>query len=352
MVDGSAACACQAFGTVPRMSAHLITADLQPLQGTVGERRGEEVLARQPAGTGTFVWVQVAKDGISTAQAADALARAAQADPACVGCAGLRDRGVRFVQWFSLPVEACGNAGALRRAGAHGRMQVLALSAGHQAVGPETVRAVHWRVRLVGAKAGDGFRRARILTDRLRTLGLPNRFHAARFGREGELARWGLLLLQGRRLPDRVRGGADAGRCLQAVQGWLFNRWLAGRTSLERLAGCVVGDLLRGNDGSEKLVEDVAHGRRRLECWEATVLGPCFGAGMAPCAGEAAAEEAQVLVQAGLEPDQVLRLRGGRRALRVQPQRLVMDVEGDDLILDCELPVEAYIDCLLEELIR
>jgi tRNA(Glu) U13 pseudouridine synthase TruD len=82
------------------------------------------------------------------------------------------------------------------------------------------------------------------------------------------------------------------------------------------------------------------------------VLGPLFGAGMIPATGEAGERELATLLDAGLSLAQVQQLHGARRALRVQPAKAMVDLDGQDLVVQCELPEEAAITTLLDELIK
>jgi tRNA(Glu) U13 pseudouridine synthase TruD len=73
---------------------------------------------------------------------------------------------------------------------------------------------------------------------------------------------------------------------------------------------------------------------------------------MTPVTGEAAERESATLLDAGLSLAQVQQLHGGRRALRIQPAKALVDFDGDDLVVHCELPEEAAITTLLDELIK
>lgn len=333
----------------------LVTSDLPGTGGVCwpADRACEEVLAKRPAGTGPHWWVRVERRSLATAQARAAVARAAGVPVEKVGFAGSRDRNGTGVQWFSVPADDVEHPGPLRRAGTQGKMRVLELTASHKPVEEATVARLRWRFRLRRAAADGGYLRGRAVMDRLRRNGVPAYVPLERFGREGAFAKWGRMLAQGKPLPRQVRAaGAEEGRCLRAFQEQLFDRWLAARVADGLLPSCLMGDLIQGRDGSVSLVEDVAAAQRRLDSWEAVVLGPLFGEGMRPAAGEAAAREAAVLAEAGVDAGEVSRLRGGRRAARVQPTSVLLDVDGEDLSLACELPVDAFVSPLLDELVK
>jgi tRNA pseudouridine13 synthase len=333
----------------------LVTHDLPGLAArcTPQDRACEEVLLKSPARTGDFHWLKVAKTNLGTQQVRAAIARSVQIDVEHVTCAGHRDRAGRCVQWFSVPMAVVDNPGPLRRAGVQGKMQVLELTASHKAVGPELVERLRWRLRLRGGARDGGYIKARALMDRLRLGGLPNYIAAERLGEDGSLAKWGRMLLDGKRLPAQVAAsGVDASRCLRAVQEWLFNRYLVQRVEAGLLGACLPGEVVRGSQGEITVVADPAHVEKRFASWEAVALGPLFGDGMRPAADEAAACEAAILEDAGLDEARVRRLRGDRRALRVQPAKAQIDPEGDDLTITCELPTDTYVTVLLDEFLR
>jgi tRNA pseudouridine13 synthase len=330
----------RATDDLPRLHARCATRD----------RTCEEVLLKAPARTGDHHWLKVAKTNLGTQQVRSAIARSVGIDAELVTCAGNRDRAGRCVQWFSVPAEAVDHPGPLRRAGVQGKMQVLELTASHKPVTPALVERLRWKLTLRGAAASDGYLAARRLLDRLRQVGSPNYVALERFGEGGSFARWGRMLLEGRRLPPQVAGaGIDGARCLRAAQEWLFNRYLAARVGDQLLTRCLPGEVVRGSRGEVAVVADPAHGEKRFASWEAVALGPLFGSGMLAAAGEAALREAAVLSAHELAPGQVVRLHGERRAIRFQPGKATVDPVGADLTLECELPTDAYVSELLAE---
>jgi tRNA pseudouridine13 synthase len=333
----------------------LATADLPGTGGSVpsGGRECEEVLAKQAAATGEHIWLRVAKEGLSTQQARAAVARAGAVAVERIGFAGNRDRVGRCVQWFSVPQALVENPGALKRAGTQGKMRVLEVTASHKPVDEQSVARLRWRLRVRGGAVGEGYQRGRAVLDRLRRGGLPNYVPFERFGKDGGYAKWGRLLAQGKRLPERVLdAGADAGRCLRAWQEQLFDRWLAHRVEEGLLGTCLEGEVVANRQGELATVAFREHVQKRMDSWEVSPLGPLFGAGMSSATGEAEARERAVLAEAGMDEASVSRLRGGRRAARAQPTSVLLDLDGADLLLTCELPTETYVSVLLDELIK
>ncbi|MBA3707569.1 MAG: tRNA pseudouridine(13) synthase TruD [Planctomycetes bacterium] len=328
------------------------------LPGTGGEsdasdRTCEEVLAKQPAATGEHLWLKVAKTGLGTQQARAAIARAGAVAIDFVECAGNRDRHGRSVQWFSVPAELVENPGALRRAGTQGKMSVLELTASHKPVTPDHVARLRWQVRIRGGNRDGGYHRAKAILDQLRRNGVPNFIPLSVFGRDGSFVKWGRMLLQGRRLPAQVTAtGVDEHRCLRALQESLFDRYLSQRVDDGLLATCLDGDLVENRQAEVSAVAFRDHVQKRMDSWEVVPLGPLFGAGLAKVAGEAASREEAILAAAELSVSALARLHGARRAIRVQPTSVLLDLEKDDLLLRCELPTEAYITVILDEIMK
>ena len=328
------------------------THDLPHLIGTCApqDRSCEEILLKSPARTGDHLWLKVAKTNLGTQQVRAAIARSVQIDVDLVSCAGNRDRSGRCIQWFSVPADAVEHPGPLRRAGAQGKMQVLELTASHKPVTPALVERLRWQVVLRRSAGDDGYLVARRLLDRLRLAGCPNYYASERFGAAGVFAKWGRMLLEGKRLPAAVTAsGVDASRCLRAGQEWLFNGYVATRLADGLLGACLPGEVIRGSRQDISVVDDQAHVEKRFASWEAVALGPLFGAGMVPAEGDAWAREEATLHAANLDATRLERLHGDRRAIRVQPGKASIDPDGPHLRLNVELPIDSYITVLLAE---
>jgi tRNA pseudouridine13 synthase len=328
-----------------RSSAHLPACG-----GRLVDASAEEVLAKKPAETGAHMWVKVQKEpGLGTNQVRQALARSVQISPELVSDAGNRERQGRFVQWFSLPLEPIDNPGPIKRAGAHGKMQVLKVTHSHKPFTAACVERIAWKFRLTGGNRDGGYQKAKAILDYLRTAGVPNYVPVARLGPDGQFVRWGKLVLRGERLPAAVTRGGEVtpGSCLKAVQDSLFNHWVETRMREGLLSRTVPGDVLQGRQGQPELVSDPGHADKRVATWEATVLGPLYGSGMITAEGEAKLRETAILDAADIPS--VGRLEGGRRPLRFQPQKAILDLDGEDLILSCELPTDASIQVLVQE---
>jgi tRNA pseudouridine13 synthase len=315
------------------------------------DRVCEEVLLRQPAQTGDFYWLQVEKRDISTGQVRSAIARSVKADDKLVGCAGNRDRYGRCIQWFSIPAEVVDHPGPLKRAGVAGKMSVLKVTSSHKPVSEDTVARLKWTCTLRDPTGSDSYGQAKAIMDCLRLRGLPN-YHPAHPNDDGSHARWGHDILQGKRLPKGIFEQIGRGRCLRAVQEALFNFYVSARISDKLCDVAIPGDILLDSQGVSSIVSDVAHAQKRIACWESLIMGPMFGAGMKKAGDDAAARELATLTAAELSEDNIQPLHGARRAIRVQPTKVVVDLAGKDIVVTCELPSETAVAVLLDELLK
>jgi len=297
----------------------------------------EELPLYPPCGEGAHTFVLVEKRLRTTEEVARELARAAAVPVRDVGYAGRKDRGAVARQWLSVPGLAPERARELEMEG----VRVLdavphrhKLRTGHLA-GNRFALRVREVDPAVAARAPAALAR---LVDR----GAPNRFGEQRFGRDGENAERGLALLRGGRMPrDRRR----ARFWVSALQARVFNEVLDRRPlALHRLE---TGDrAVVHASGGLFLVEDAAAEQSRADAFAISPTGPVFGTRMERPGGAPAAREEAVMAELGLEgnlrPPRGIRMRGGRRALRVRPEEARVEPASDGLWLHFRLPAGSY----------
>ena len=194
-----------------------LTGDLPGTGGTLrsrddGDFRVDEVPAYPPEGRGDHVFVHIEKRGLTTPQAADAIAGALGVRGADVGWAGMKDRHAITRQWLSLPPPCSPEvAAALTLDG----ISILA-AVRH----PHKLRTGHLRgnrftlaVRGVDGGARAAVRRAEAIAARLaQAPGCPNWYGAQRFGVAGDNAARGRALLAAAATGERRRGRGDGRR--------------------------------------------------------------------------------------------------------------------------------------------
>ena len=327
-----------------------LTADLPGIGGrlrcTEEDFQVEEIPAYQPDGSGDHVFAWIEKRGLPTPAAAERMARALGVSARDVGWAGMKDRHAVTRQLLSFPPPCTPEAvQALQVPGVAvlwARRHQHKLRTGH-------LRGNVFRIVVRGVSE-EAWWEARRRLEALRIRGMPNRFGSQRFGRDGDnAARAAVLLAGGATLRDR----RHARFLLSALQARVFNAVPAARRApldaLER------GDVaVLHASGGLFVVEDPEAERARLNTFALSATGPIFGTRTLAPRYAVAEREARICAAHGvpvpLRPPRGLRLRGGRRPLRVRPEDLSLERDGDAVALHFGLPRGSYATVLLEEL--
>jgi tRNA pseudouridine13 synthase len=299
-----------------------------------------------PAGEGVHTFVRVEKRGCTTEQVARALARLAGVRPGDVGYAGRKDRAALARQTLSVPGL---DPEALRGFAGEG-FRVLAAARHPHKLRTGQLRANRFElvVRGLDARQLDGAE-ARLAA--LVTRGMPNRFGAQRYGRDGRNPEAARALL------ERGEAGRDrraARFLLSALQAEVFDACLAARAlPLDALEAGEVAWLHAS--GACFVVEDAERDAPRAAAFEISATGPIFGMHLLAARGAAAERERAVLAAHGvperLRPPRGLRLRGARRPLRVRPDDACCEPAGEGALrLRFTLPPGSYATVLVDSL--
>jgi tRNA pseudouridine13 synthase len=309
----------------------------------------EELPAYLPGGEGEHLYLWVEKRGRDTREVVRALAAALGVEEGEVGVAGMKDRHAVTRQLLSVPARGEARLGDFSLEGVRvlwARRHGNKLRTGH-------LRGNRFRLRVRGVKDEGA---ARECFSRLCARGVPNYFGEQRFGREGDNADLGRLLVLGQRLPRRP-DRFQRKLYLSAFQSRLFNRALAERLRAGTFDVPLLGDVLRREDsGGLFLCEAPEVDAPRAAAFEVSPAGPLFGPRM-PAAAHAVAEaEARLLAQEGVTLEDFRRggdeTQGGRRPYRVRLSSPSLEREGEDLLLAFELPRGAYATEVLHELLK
>ena len=309
----------------------------------------EEIPAYLPAGTGQHLFVRIEKRMRTTDEVASALARMADLSVSQVGYAGRKDRNALTRQWFSV----------------EGLSPVLAMAI--DLPGVRVLEAIpHSNKLRTGHLRGNRFSlvirnvsdtlaaRAQVRMAEMLNLGMPNRYGAQRYGREGRNVQRGIeILLAQRSARDRRAARFE----VSAVQSAVFDRVLQDRpVALDRLEE---GDVARvEGSGGLFLVEDVDRESERASRFEISPTGPIFGTKVMTPQGEPARREHEAHLALGLPvPGEIraprgIRLRGARRPLRVRPGEARLERGADQTLrIECTLPAGSYATVLVHELV-
>ena len=309
----------------------------------------EELPAYLPSGEGEHLYLWVEKRGRDTREVVKALGAALGVDEGDVGVAGMKDRQAITRQLLSVPARAEPRLGDFALEGVsvlwskrHGNK----LRTGH-------LRGNRFRLRLRGVRDVGA---ARETLSRLAARGLPNYFGDQRFGREGDNADFGRLLVLGQRLPRRP-DKFQRKLYLSAFQSRLFNRALVERLRAGTFDTALAGDVLRREDSGGLFVCEAPEvDVPRVAAFEVSPAGPLFGPKMTAAAGSVAEAEARLLVAEGVTLEDFRRggdeTQGTRRPYRVRLGATSLEVEGEDVVLAFELPKGSYATEVLHELLK
>lgn len=396
------------------MAQRYLTADLPGIGGTIKERVKdfvvEEVPLYQPSGVGEHTFFEIRKEGLSTFQAARAIAQALGVPAGHVGYAGLKDAQAVTCQVLSVQGVPPTAVTALDLQHIHvlwAERHRNKLKIGH-------LRGNRFAIRIRGVDLS-ALLASQAILDVLACRGVPNRFGPQRFGQRGDSARLGQALLRrdARGFLQAFLGGPhpgeservqaarsrfDAGqweealRCLpssmaderqalqtllgshgdhrralaavprrlkvfllSAYQSELFNRVLEVR--LQSLDHVYQGDLAMKHPGHSIFrVEDEVAEQPRAARFEISPTGPIFGFKMIEALGQQGELEAAVLAAEGLALDDFraadgIRAQGERRALRFQVNAPELGYD-DGVMLRFWLPPGCYATAVLAEIMK
>lgn len=395
-----------------------LTADLPGTGGVIKSTNDDfvvEELPRYPAsGAGTHVYMLVEKQGMTTLQAIQRLARALGRAPRDIGYAGMKDAHGITRQWLSIEHVETARVQALAEPG----MRLLSVTRHTNKIKLGHLSGNRFTIRVRQHDAGS-LPKAQAIVETLRTRGVPNFFGPQRFGARGDNAMIGLAAVRGdfvealawmlgrpgpfdhggvqraRELfdagdhqaaadawPGAFRSAAKICRALartgdprrawrevdhtlrklfvSALQSELFNRLLVRR--LPEFDVIHDGDLAyKHANGACFLVENAGAEQPRCAAFEISPTGPLFGRRMTEPRGKPAEWEQAVLQDSGLNRDEIAaeegsRLDGARRPLRVPVGDLSVE-EGQDhrgpyLALTFALPAGAYATSVVREVCK
>ncbi len=367
----------------------------------------EEIPLYRPAGHGEHTYITLRKDGLSTFEAVQQIARALGIESAAVGYAGLKDAHAVTVQTISVGNVPLKAVHRLALPGIHileAARHTNKLKIGH-------LRGNRFTIRVRGV-APDALPQARRILDVLTQHGVPNWFGEQRFGLRGDTHQLGRALvlgddaslvqqLVGRPHPAETprvqyaRWCYEEGRLADALEAWphamslerrvlqsliahphdvaraaravpfkmrdffisayqsdLFNRLLADR--LSALGRLQEGDLAWLHDrGAVFLVQDPHTEQPRADRLEISPSGPLYGYKLTWAQGRPGEMEQQVWNQEGLTVEHWRRIqvKGARRPLRFPLQNVhVWYDEG--VMVSFELPAGCYATVVLAELTK
>lgn len=332
----------------------LITAHLPGIGGVIKAAPDhfevEEILPYAPCGEGEHLFVILRRQGWNTADVAAALAGCVGVRPPDVGWGGRKDKHALSTQTFSLPMPLSRNDAEVRDGLTDLPFEIIAMRRHRHKLKTGHVAANRFRIVISQVDSGR-LTTAVDIAAALRDQGVPNFYGEQRFGiRMANLER-ALALVQ-RRKPARGRKDVFL---VSALQGALFNLWLAQRMQRDHFHTILKGDVVQKTDtGGLFVVEDVEEATARFERHAIVYTGPIFGHKMKPAGEPAASLESAVTDAFGWTPELWKRLRapGSRRQALLRIDDLAVEPAAQGLRLTFTLPAGAYATVITREFTR
>jgi len=310
----------------------------------------EEVALYPPAGEGEHLFVQLIREGQTTREVVENLARALDIRPDGIGYAGLKDKRARVTQVFSLPeVSPVRAEETIRSMGYDFRWAIPH----NRKLRPGHLLGNRFTITILNPDAEDALARAEAIARALEARGFPNFFGEQRFGKYGDNAEQGLAILKHKKRRPRQKWLTKL--LISAYQSQLFNDYLTLRIQRGLFDKILLGDVAKKTDtGGMFIVDDVITDQARCDRREITFTGPLFGYKMRQPTADAAALEAEIQAASPVTPAQWRKNRtdGNRRIGRIFLQPIVLKPLPHRLRLSFYLPKGAYATILLREMMK
>jgi tRNA pseudouridine13 synthase len=299
----------------------------------------DEVLDREPQGSGDHRLVRFRKTDLTTREAVVRIARAASVRDRDVGTAGMKDKHAVTSQWLSLPARSVPPTEWPPIPG----VQVLEHVLDRTKLRTGQLAGNRFRIRLLQLAQTAGA--AEEICATIRAQGLLNVFGSQRFGVGGDNLDQALQWL--REGAKRRLSRFELKFFPSVVQSEIFNRYALLRQA-EGLTRLIAGDVVRlAGVRSVFVVEEPEKELARLESGDIFLTGPSVGPKMRKASGRALELERVVLQALELDESTLSQLSrhapGTRRDLVVMPTELSFRVEADDsAVLEFFLPAGSY----------
>ena len=335
-----------------------ITADLPGVGGRI-KVRPEDFAVREipvylPSGQGDHLFLRLTRQGLTTRQVVDDLARLLRVKGSEIGTAGQKDKQAVTTQTFSINLSTAEMTRdpdeIVRLVGEN--LPVVIESADRHANKLKTGHLLGNRFTILVRDAVDqALPRAEAIKRVLLEKGLPNFYGRQRFGAAGR------NVDRGRRTLDRGAGKKNwlDKFTLNALQSSMFNDYLAQRMNRDWFGRVLAGDVVKKTDtGGVFIVEDESTDQARFEAGEIIFTGPIYGKKMRWAQGEPGELEKAVLEESGVGLDQLAkaRLMGSRRPGIVRLDDIGIEATDEGLVFTFNLPKGGYATVLLDEFMK
>ncbi|MCG7530913.1 tRNA pseudouridine(13) synthase TruD [Psychrobium sp. MM17-31] len=304
-----------------------------------------ENLGYGPEGSGEHLWLDIEKDGLTTAFAAKLIARWAGVTQREIGYAGKKDRyGVtRQSITVHLPGKDAPNIDALVTP----QLRVLNTSRHNKKIKTGALKGNTFELVVRDLQLDDDLEKR--LTA-IKNSGVPNYFGQQRFGRDGENIERAQSLFTG----NKVKNKDVRGMLLSSARSLIFNDVVSARIASGLHTKPIDGDvfMLGGSKASFKPEQNDDVIIKRFNDGDIELSAPMWGKGLNKATDQALELEQQVVDKYELFASGLAQygLKQERRALLVKLKDMSWQVIDDGLKLNFSLPSGSYATSVLREL--
>mgnify|MGYP001061106719 CR=1 FL=1 len=302
-----------------------------------------EQLGFELTGEGENLFLLIEKRQLNTQQVCEYLAKFFGKRLRDIGYAGLKDKQSISRQWFSVQMN-------------------VKQSPDLSNLGNESIKLLqhkrHGKKLKVGVLAANRFDiRLKNVSDleelesrltKVKEFGAPNYFGGQRFGFKGNNLNWANRMASGEQIRDKkIKGFA-----ISAARSFLFNEVVSRRLAQNKFVTPLTGEvyLLAGSNSffSQPLDDEIL---KRLMEKDILLSAALFGKGELATAEEALELENEVVSEHEnwLELLEQQGLKQERRAVRVSPEKMEWQQEGNDMLVSFELPAGCFATSVLRE---
>ncbi|UQZ90659.1 tRNA pseudouridine(13) synthase TruD [Deltaproteobacteria bacterium Smac51] len=306
----------------------------------------EEIPLYAPSGDGPHLYLTVRRQGLTTRQMVDELAKAYDVPAASIGYSGLKDKEALTTQTFSLATNMDDQEARGRSVGA--AWELLSLSRHRNKLKVGHLLGNRFTIILSGPNGS--ISEAKAIAEKLRSEGVLNYFGAQRFGKDGDNMALGLKFLKSGR---KARSWKDK-FLLSSLQSFIYNHYLGERVNRGLFPVVMTGDICKKYEtGGIFTSENGQAETARFRQGELSHTGPIFGAKTKRAEGEAGEFEVSILAGLGLSEEEMAGAGSGdRRINRLLVPDLSVEEVAEGFCFSFALPKGAYATSVLREFIK
>jgi len=305
----------------------------------------DELMPIEMSGAGEHLWLKIEKDGSNTDWVAQQLAKLVGLKSMAVSYAGMKDRHAVTTQWFSMHLPGIEDPDfSLLETD---EFKILEQHRHDKKLKRGALSGNRFTLRITELDGDLNSLEDKL--QRIKQFGVPNYFGEQRFGRE-----MGNLFKAEKMFRGELKKLKKQHRSLylSAARSWIFNQLLSKRIQMENWLEPIDGDVFMLNGKSACFAEPISDEiKQRLQRAEIHITGCMWGEGDSMATADTLSLEHEVAdefksLAEGLES---ARLKQERRAMRLMPDNLTWNIDGNVLVLGFDLPAGAFATMLLRE---